>query len=58
MTVLQFLTKIRQKWPEINWIVKKNNKFYESSLLQLNTSKAKKFLKWQAKLSIGKLLNL
>ena len=52
VTVLQFLTKIRQKWPEINWIVKKNNKFYESSLLQLNTSKAKKFLKWQAKLSI------
>ncbi len=52
VTVLQFLTKIKQKWPEINWIVKKNNKFYESSLLQLNTSKAKKFLKWQAKLSI------
>ena len=52
VTVLQFLTKIRHKWPEINWIVKKNNQFYESSLLQLNTSKAKKILKWQAKLSI------
>ena len=52
VTVLQFLTKIRQKWPEINWIVKKNNQFYESSLLQLNTSKAKKILKWQAKLSV------
>ena len=31
---------------------KKNNQFYESSLLQLNTSKAKKILKWQAKLSV------
>ena len=52
ITVLQFLTKIKQKWPEINWIVKKNNQFYESSLLQLNTSKAKKILNWKAKLSI------
>ncbi len=52
VTVLQFLTKIRNKWPEINWIIKKNNQFYESSLLQLDTSKAKKLLKWKAKLSI------
>jgi CDP-glucose 4,6-dehydratase len=52
VTVSQFLTKIRHKWPEINWIIKKNNKFYESSLLQLDTFKAKKILKWKARLSI------
>ena len=35
---------------------KKNNQFYESSLLQLNTSKAKKILKWQAKLSMDETI--
>ena len=52
VTVSQFLTKIKHKWPEINWIIKKNNQFYESSLLQLDTFKAKKILKWKARLSI------
>ena len=30
--------------------IKNNNNFHESSLLQLNSSKAKKLLNWDAKL--------
>ena len=36
ITVSSFLKKINRKWPNINWKVKTTNKFYESSLLQLN----------------------
>ncbi len=56
VTVLQFLNKIKMKWPEINWKVKKNNKFYESSLLQLDTAKAKKILHWKARLNINETI--
>ena len=56
VTVLQFLKKIKIKWPEINWKVKKNNQFYESSLLQLDTSKAKKILNWKARLDIDETI--
>ena len=56
VTVLQFLKKIKIKWPEINWKVKKNNQFHESSLLQLDTSKAKKILNWKARLDIDETI--
>jgi CDP-glucose 4,6-dehydratase len=57
VTVLQFLNKIQNKWPSISWKIKKNNKFYESSLLQLNSSKAKKILNWKARLNINETIN-
>ena len=44
------------KWKKINWKVKKNNKFYESSLLQLDNSKAKKILKWKARLNLNETI--
>ena len=44
------------KWPEIKWHVKKNNKFYESSLLQLDTAKAKKILNWKARLNLNETI--
>ena len=56
VTVLQFLKKIKIKWPEINWKVKKNNQFHESSLLQLDTFKAKKILNWKARLDIDETI--
>ena len=56
VTVLRFLKKIRVKWIEISWNIKKNNKFYESSLLQLDTSKAKKILNWKARLNIDETI--
>jgi CDP-glucose 4,6-dehydratase len=56
VTVLQFLKKIKVKWPETNWTIRQNNKFYESSLLQLDTSKVKKILKWKARLNIDETI--
>jgi CDP-glucose 4,6-dehydratase len=56
VTVLQFLKKIKGKWPEINWSLQKSNKFYESSLLQLDTSKVKKILKWKARLNLDETI--
>jgi len=56
VTVLQFLKKIKAKWIGINWNFKKNNEFYESSLLQLDTTKAKKILKWKARLNIDETI--
>ena len=35
----------------------KTNKFYESSLLQLDNSKAKKILNWKAKLNINETID-
>ena len=56
VTVENFLKKIKLKWPEIKWHVKKNNKFYESSLLQLDTAKAKKILNWKARLNLNETI--
>ena len=57
ITVLNFLKKINKKWPNIKWKIKNKNKFYESSLLQLNNSKAKKILNWKAKLNINETID-
>ena len=57
ITVLDFLNKIKKKWPSTKWKIKKTNKFYESSLLQLNNSKAKKILNWRAKLNINETID-
>ena len=56
VTVENFLKKIKVKWPEIKWLIKKNDKFYESSLLQLDTRKAKKILNWKAKLNLDETI--
>ena len=37
-------------------IRKKNNQFYESSLLQLDTSKVKKILNWEARLNLDETI--
>ncbi len=57
ITVLNFLKKIKRKWPNIKWKIKNKNKFYESSLLQLNNSKAKKILNWRAKLNVNETID-
>jgi len=56
ITVLQFLKKIKNKWPIIKWSIKKNNQFYESSLLQLDTLKANNVLNWKARLSLNETI--
>tara|TARA_Y100000389_G_C17446612_1_gene512009 strand:- start:217 stop:1287 length:1071 start_codon:yes stop_codon:yes gene_type:complete len=57
ITVLNFLKKINKKWPKIKWKIKNKNNFYESSLLQLDNSKAKKILNWKAKLNINETID-
>ena len=57
ITVENFLKKIHKKWPTIKWKIKNRNKFYESSLLQLNNTKAKKILNWKAKLNINETID-
>tara|TARA_B100001057_G_scaffold470650_1_gene532170 strand:+ start:1064 stop:2140 length:1077 start_codon:yes stop_codon:yes gene_type:complete len=53
-----FLKRLRKKLPNFNWKLERKNKFYESKLLQLNNSKAKKILKWEAKLNLSQTIEL
>ena len=49
--VIDILKLIKKYWPNAKWIVKKNRKqFFENTLLQLNSKKAKKYLNWSTKL--------
>ena len=57
ITVLEFLKKIKRRWPSVRWKIKNKNKFYESSLLQLNNLKAKRILNWRAKLNIKETID-
>ena len=51
--VSYLLKKIKKFWPDFKWKVdKKQNKFFESTLLQLNSNKAKKLLGWKSILTI------
>ena len=56
-TVLNFIKKIKHIWPSIKWKINKQNKFYESTLLQLSNTKAKKVLRWSAKLNLEETIN-
>ena len=51
-SVINFIKNIKLLWPNIKWKVIKEKKFHESKLLQLNNTKAKKKLKWSAKLNL------
>ena len=49
---------MKKHWINVTWKIKRNNKFYESSLLQLNSSKSKKYLSWRAILSLDQTVKL
>ena len=49
--VIDILNKIKLYWPKINWSTVKRKKFKENTLLHLNSSKSKKFLKWKTVLN-------
>ena len=51
-TVLDFIKGINKYWKNANWIINKKNNFHESTLLQLNSRKAKKILNWKNKLKL------
>ena len=52
--VIDVLNKMKFYWPEINWKIKKENKFKENNLLHLNSKKSKKYLKWSTVLDFNK----
>tara|TARA_Y100000389_G_C17435330_1_gene505146 strand:+ start:358 stop:1428 length:1071 start_codon:yes stop_codon:yes gene_type:complete len=50
--VIDVLKLAKKFWNKVNWkIINKRKIFYESNLLKLNSSKAKKTLKWNCNLS-------
>ena len=56
-TVLEVLKKIKNKWPNAYWRVKKS-KLKESKLLKLNSKKSQKLLRWRCVLNFTQTLNL
>ena len=52
--VIDVLNKMKFYWPKINWKIKKENKFKENNLLNLNSKKSKKYLKWSTVLDFNK----
>ena len=57
-TVLKFIKGIKKYWNNANWKVYKNSSFFESTLLQLNSNKAKKILNWKNKLKLSETIKL
>ena len=55
-TVKHIVRKIQLNWPNAKWLVKKENTFFESNLLKLNSSKSKKLLNWECTLNIDKTI--
>ena len=52
--VIDVLYKSRKIWPSIKWRLTNNKIFFENTLLSLNSSKARKKLKWYPRLNIDK----
>ena len=44
---------IKSQWPIAKWKIKKNKKFFENSLLHLNSQKARKLLNWETKINFN-----
>ncbi len=57
-TVLKFIKGIQKYWKNARWKVHKKSSFYESTLLQLNSNKAKKVLNWKNKLKLSETIKL
>ena len=52
------MKKIQNKKLNIKWNILKDEKFYESKLLQLNNKKQKKLLNWRSKLTLDETVTL
>ena len=54
-SVLELVKNISTNWNNVSWKIEKrtNKKFFESELLRLNCSKARKILKWKSILSFN-----
>jgi len=61
ITVIKVIKKMKKFWKKVDWkLIKKRKKdsFYESRLLQLNCSKAKKKLNWRSVLSFNQTISM
>ena len=58
-SVKEVLKKINIFWKEFNWKTHKNrNKFFENTLLNLDSNKARKILRWKTKLNFTKTIKM
>jgi len=59
-SVLQVVKIMKKSWKKVSWkiIDPKNNNFYESSLLKLNSNKAKKKIKWKCILTFYETMEM
>ena len=57
-TVLKFIMGIKKYWKKANWKITKQTSFKESTLLQLNSTKAQKILNWNNKLRLFETIKL
>ena len=56
--VIDLVKMMKKFWPNISWKTRiKNNKFYESKLLKLNSNKSMKFLKWKCILNFEETID-
>lgn len=56
-SVLDILKVAKKKWNRVGWVIKSNKKFFESKLLQLDSSKAKKYFNWTSKINLKKAVS-
>jgi CDP-glucose 4,6-dehydratase len=59
-SVINLVKTMKIKWKNVSWKILKNkkNKLYESKLLKLNSSKAKKIIKWKSILNFQDTTNM
>ena len=58
LKVLDILKISKSIWSEIKWSVQSKKIFFENNLLQLNSNKAKKILKWKCMLTSKESINM
>jgi len=57
--VIDVIKNMKKTWKKVNWkIVKKNRLYYESSLLKLNSNKAREILNWKCVLTFKETIEL
>ena len=56
--VSEILKKIKKIWPLVKWKNYSEKKFFENKLLNLNSKKSFKILKWRSKLSINDTIKM
>jgi|TARA_B100001093_G_scaffold160909_1_gene153326 CDP-glucose 4,6-dehydratase len=59
-SVLQVVKTMKKNWEKISWTIPKSKKksFYESSLLKINSNKAKKKIKWKCILTFSETMQM